>query len=82
MAIEDAASIAQLLPEGTPASQIPKRLKFYERIRHARATWVQEQTRINGMDEAERPPSECWFSSCVPAVSADIVMQRKEGLSC
>lgn len=63
MAIEDAASIAQVLPADTPASEVPQRLKLYERIRHDRVTWVQEQTRINGMDEDKRPAGKS--SSCV-----------------
>ena len=58
MAIEDAASISQLLPGGTPASDVPKRLKLYEDIRHERVTWVQEQTRINALDEDKRPASK------------------------
>ena len=37
MAIEDAASIGQLLPEATPAVDIPDRLQLYERVRHERA---------------------------------------------
>ena len=57
MAIEDAVSIAQLLPESTSASEVPDRLKLYESIRHERATHVQEQTRINGLDEDKRPAS-------------------------
>lgn len=55
MAIEDAASIGQILAPDTPAAEIPDRLKLYERVRHERASWVQEQTRINGLDEDKRP---------------------------
>lgn len=58
MAIEDAASIVQLLPVNTAASEVPDRLKLYERIRHERVTWIQEQTRINGLDEDKRPESK------------------------
>ena len=58
MAIEDAASVAQVLPEDTPVSNVSGRLKLYERIRHERVTYIQEQTRINGMDEYKRPAGE------------------------
>lgn len=55
LSIEDAASIAQLLPENTSVSQVPDRLKLYETIRQKHVTHVQEQTRINGLDEDKRP---------------------------
>ena len=55
LAIEDAASIAQLLPESTSASEVSDRLQLYESIRYERVTHVQEQTRINGLDEDKRP---------------------------
>ena len=40
IAIEDAACIAALLPEGTEASNIDERLAMYQEIRHERATWA------------------------------------------
>ena len=65
MAIEDAASIGQLLSEGTPVADIPDRLQLYERVRHERASWVQEQTRINGLDEDKRPAVKGGFDMLV-----------------
>ena len=62
MAIEDAASIAQVLSESTTAAEVPDRLKLYEGIRHERASWVQDQTRINGLDEDKRPAGECSYN--------------------
>jgi 2-polyprenyl-6-methoxyphenol hydroxylase-like FAD-dependent oxidoreductase len=59
MAVEDAASVAQLLPEGTTAAEVPDRLKLYERVRHERASWVQQQTRDNALDEDKRPAGKC-----------------------
>ena len=59
MAIEDAASAAQMLPEGTSNAEVPSRLELYESVRRERASWVQEQTRINGLDEDKRPASKC-----------------------
>jgi 2-polyprenyl-6-methoxyphenol hydroxylase-like FAD-dependent oxidoreductase len=61
MAIEDAASIAQLLPEHTPAVDIPDRVQLYEQVRHERASFVQEQTRINGLNEDKRPAAKGGF---------------------
>ena len=55
MAIEDAVSIAQILTADTPQDEVPERLKLYESVRHERATWIQNQTRVNGMDEDKRP---------------------------
>ena len=65
MAIEDAGSVGQLLPANTPAADIPDRLQLYERIRHERVSWVQEQTRINGMDEDKRPAAKGGFDMLV-----------------
>lgn len=62
VAIEDAASAAQLLPQDTPASDVPDRLQLYERVRHERASWIQEQTRINALDEDKRPAVKGGFT--------------------
>ena len=61
MAIEDAGSIGQLLPETTAAADIPDRLQLYEQVRHERASFVQEQTRINGLNEDKRPAAKGGF---------------------
>lgn len=49
-AIEDAISIAALLPNGTPASVISERLKLYEGQRYERSHRIQEFTRLSGAD--------------------------------
>jgi 2-polyprenyl-6-methoxyphenol hydroxylase-like FAD-dependent oxidoreductase len=54
MAIEDAVSIARLLPADTTTSEVEERAKLYEEIRYKRAEYVREQTRRNGLDEEER----------------------------
>ncbi|KAF4962159.1 hypothetical protein FSARC_9733 [Fusarium sarcochroum] len=50
IAIEDAASLAALLPLGTTVKDMPKRLALYEKIRDERAHTVQEFTRQAGED--------------------------------
>lgn len=51
MAIEDAVSLAVLLPAGTQVHEIPARLALYEKARRSRVDLVLEYTRINGVDE-------------------------------
>jgi len=49
-AIEDAASLAVVLPRDTPREEIKERLQLYERIRMKRANSIQEFSRVAGMD--------------------------------
>ena len=49
-AIEDAASLAVMLQRGTPLSAIPERLKLYQKCRYERASYIQEISRVAGMD--------------------------------
>ena len=53
-AIEDAASIAVVLPLGTSKDEVSERLALYDSIRHERATRVQHYSRIIGGDGLER----------------------------
>lgn len=55
-AIEDAASLAVMLEKGTPLSAIPQRLRLYEKCRFERASYIQEISRIAGMDLGSGPP--------------------------
>ncbi|PVI04317.1 FAD binding domain-containing protein [Periconia macrospinosa] len=55
-AIEDAASLACVLPLGTPPAEIAARLKLYEKCRYDRASTIQEYSRIVGMDLGTGPP--------------------------
>ncbi|KAF5006425.1 hypothetical protein FDECE_7185 [Fusarium decemcellulare] len=50
IAIEDAASLIALLPQGTKVDDISERLSLYEKLRDARAHKVQEFTRLAGQD--------------------------------
>ena len=50
MAIEDAASIAAMLPRGTPKTELSERLKLYEECRHPRANKMLDLTRRAGAD--------------------------------
>ena len=45
MAIEDAVSLAVMLPGDISRDEIPERLKVYEKARHERATVIQQMTR-------------------------------------
>jgi len=49
-AIEDAASLAVLLPADTPQDEITARLQLYEKIRIERANRLQEYSRVAGSD--------------------------------
>ncbi|KAE8346429.1 hypothetical protein BDV24DRAFT_176388 [Aspergillus arachidicola] len=51
MAIEDALSMAALLPLGTKAEDIPSRLAIYEKARQPRVDYILKCTRLNGADE-------------------------------
>ncbi|KAE8131598.1 hypothetical protein BDV38DRAFT_275817 [Aspergillus pseudotamarii] len=51
MAIEDALSIATLLPPGTKAEDISSRLAIYEKARQPRVDYILKCTRLNGADE-------------------------------
>ena len=53
MAIEDAISVAVLLPLGTTIQQIPERLRLYEKCRKERNELVLMYTRMNGRDEGD-----------------------------
>jgi salicylate hydroxylase len=53
MAIEDAVSVAVLLPLGTSKEQIPERLRLYEKCRKERNETVLMYTRMNGRDEGD-----------------------------
>lgn len=52
-AIEDAISLAAVLPLGTPKSEIADRLKLYQKCRQERANKIQHFTRLSGMNPAE-----------------------------
>jgi salicylate hydroxylase len=51
MAIEDAVSIATLLPPGTTPERIPSRLGMYETSRRPRVEYVLHYTRLNARDD-------------------------------
>ncbi|KAE8373193.1 hypothetical protein BDV26DRAFT_297173 [Aspergillus bertholletiae] len=51
MAIEDALSIATLLPLGTKGEDIPCRLAIYEKARQPRVDYILKYTRLNGTNE-------------------------------
>ena len=55
-AIEDAASLAVILPMGVALDSIPARLKLYEKCRYKRASEIQELSRLIGRDLGSGPP--------------------------
>ncbi|KAI8937429.1 hypothetical protein NX059_005152 [Plenodomus lindquistii] len=55
-AIEDATSLAVMLPSTTTLDTIPARLKLYQKCRYERASAIQEISRIAGMDLGTGPP--------------------------
>lgn len=64
VAIEDAASIAVVLPLGTTPSEISGRLKLYEEIRKERADRIQEFSRDTGGDlKEEKAGDSKWHES-------------------
>lgn len=58
VAIEDAASLAAVLPAGTRPEEVPERLKLYENIRKVRADRIQQHSRIAGKDLDEKKDSD------------------------
>jgi 2-polyprenyl-6-methoxyphenol hydroxylase-like FAD-dependent oxidoreductase len=53
VAIEDAASLAVVLPLGTTVEEIPERLQLYDEIRHERASRIQQYSRLAGRDRVD-----------------------------
>jgi len=51
MAIEDAVSLAIMLPLGTTPDEVPERLELYNQARYERATTVQNNSRLVGTGE-------------------------------
>ena len=70
MAIEDALSIATLLPLGTKAEDIPSRLAIYEKARQPRVDDVLMYTRLNGADEDD-PSVQRMTGKTLPSTSHD-----------
>ena len=54
--MEDAATLAVVLPSGTTPQDVPERLKLYEKIRYERANSIQEFSRQAGKDFVDGKP--------------------------
>ena len=54
MAIEDAASLAVMLPSGTAPEDVPSRLQLYNMARYERSHAIQHFSRLMGQDEKDR----------------------------
>jgi hypothetical protein len=64
-AIEDAASLAVVLPMGTKVEEIPERLKLYETCRYERAHKIQEYSRLAGNDLDKSPGMDSKHSTLI-----------------
>lgn len=62
VAIEDAATLAVVLPMGTKPEEIQERLQLYQEIRKVRASTIQEFTREAGKDL--QPGQKSFDSTC------------------
>jgi hypothetical protein len=51
--MEDAVSLAAILPYGTPKEDIPERLRLYEQCRRERANKIQDGTRLSGTSQKD-----------------------------
>lgn len=51
--MEDAISLAAVLPLGTPKDQVADRLKLYQKCRKERADKIQQFTRLSGKGAKE-----------------------------
>ncbi|EWY94922.1 salicylate hydroxylase [Fusarium oxysporum NRRL 32931] len=54
VAIEDAASLAVVLPLGTSPEEVPERLRLYQDFRYDRANRIQEFSRQAGKDKPDK----------------------------
>lgn len=52
-AMEDAVSLAAILPYGTAKEDIPERLRLYEQCRRERANKIQDGTRLSGTSQKD-----------------------------
>ena len=68
MAIEDAISIATLLPCGTTIESIPARLEMYQQSRRPRVELVLYFTRMNGRDENDATGARVDGRSLTPSM--------------
>ena len=62
-AIEDAATLAVVLPGETPKDEIVDRLKLYQDIRYERANKLQEYSRLAGADFKDGAKMDSTFTS-------------------
>ena len=66
MAIEDAVSLATMLPRGTASSEVTARLGLYNQARYQRATTIQGYSRLVGSDGAAKPGQATNFKGLYP----------------
>lgn len=78
-AIEDAASLAVVLPRDTPREETKERLALYQRIRRNRANRIQEFSRVAGLDLKSNVKfdSQFCFRTLTRAMRANVRSARK-----
>lgn len=68
-AIEDAVSLAAVLPLGTMAEALPERLTIYERCRYERSHTIQHFTKLAGRDRDKIGPKDEQIDSKISSLS-------------
>ncbi|KAJ5109584.1 hypothetical protein N7532_002229, partial [Penicillium argentinense] len=81
MAIEDAVSIATLLPLGTLAREIPARLELYQSARRPRVDLVLHYTRLNGRREDDENNVRITPAEMVEFMNICVSHNEREGVS-
>jgi 2-polyprenyl-6-methoxyphenol hydroxylase-like FAD-dependent oxidoreductase len=66
--MEDAATLAVVLPSGTLPEEVPERLQLYEKIRYQRANAIQEFSRQAGKDYIDGKPQIDSEQYAIPAL--------------
>lgn len=69
MAVEDAVTLGELIPNGTTPDEIAKRLELYQQIRDQRNRDVEWGSRVRGMPDGIRPAGQ--YHSIKPRVKID-----------
>jgi 2-polyprenyl-6-methoxyphenol hydroxylase-like FAD-dependent oxidoreductase len=74
MAIEDAVSLAVMLPGDIGRDEVPERLKVYEMARHERATTIQQMTRDSSKMLSPEKGMSCLFHPRLHHSSQNLIL--------
>ena len=81
VAIEDAASLAVVLPAGTLPEEVPERLKLYENIRKTRADQIQQNSRDAGADLDQKRDNDSKHMSGLIRCKVSFLIQSVYGFT-